>query len=56
MTCSIAPISKTTDAATRDQRRPKREAIGQMKKHPKNAPPWRTETAFAFTEVDCEEV
>jgi hypothetical protein len=51
MTWRIAPTSKTIDATTRDHRRPKRAAIGQMKKQPKKAPAWSTLTALELTLV-----
>jgi hypothetical protein len=44
MTCRIPPTQKTRELQTSESRRPYRAVIGQIKKHPKNAPAWRMET------------
>lgn len=56
MTCKMVPRVKTSELMIRPERRPRYEVIGEMRKHPKKAPPWRMETALELTVVFWESV
>jgi hypothetical protein len=47
------PIVKITELIIRPVRRPSHDAMGDMRKQPKKAPPWRMETALELIVVFC---
>lgn len=51
MICRIVPMENTSELAMSPDRRPSQEAMGQIRKQPKKAPPWRIETALELTFV-----